>query len=153
MSDAKEEPVKKTEEAEKKPFVFTTKIVVLVVDDDPAFRKILKVMFKGANIEVVEAENGQEGLLKLTRHPDISIALIDIDMPQMDGIRLVKVIRDQEMYSRIPIIMVTAKSDQKSIIQSIKAGAQDYVVKPIDKASLIQKISKQLSDPEGASKK
>lgn len=120
------------------------KQVILIVDDDPAFRKMLIMMLREANFDFLEAENGKECLLKLSRHLDIDLVLVDIDMPQMNGIQLAGVIRNQEMYSKIPLIMVTAKSDQKSIVAAIKAGAQDYVVKPVNKENLIKKICQHL---------
>jgi CheY-like chemotaxis protein len=119
--------------------------VMLLVDDDPGARKMLKIMLREANFGIVEAENGRDALTKLSRHPEIDLALIDINMPQINGIQLINIIRKQGEYSRIPLIVVSAMTDQKSLVQSIKAGAQDFVVKPIDKKILIEKICKHLN--------
>lgn len=114
--------------------------VILIVDDDASFRRMLKMMLREGNFDFVEACNGQEALQKLTYNHEINLVLIDIDMPKMDGIQLLRAIRSQEVYSRVPAIMVTARSDQKTIVQAIKTGAVDYLVKPVDKKVLLQKI-------------
>lgn len=120
----------------------TRRQIILIVDDDPTMRKMLMMMLREGNFDFLEAEDGKECLLKLSRHTEIDLVLVDIDMPHMNGIQLASVIRNQEIYSKLPLIMVTARSDQKTIVAAIKAGAQDYVVKPVDKEILIQKICK-----------
>jgi len=147
MSNQYQEP--KGDVSERFPHSYLArKQVILIVDDDPALRKMLIMMLRESNFDFLEAENGQECLLKLARYPEINLVLVDIDMPRMNGIQLVSVIRNQEIYARLPLIMVTARSDQKTIVAAIKTGAQDYVVKPVDKEILIQKICKHLGSSE-----
>jgi CheY-like chemotaxis protein len=120
------------------------KKTLLLVDDDPIFRKMLKMTLKPENFDICEAGSATECMERLSQHGEIDMVLIDVDMPNMNGITLVSMIRNQETYSRLALIMVTAKSDQKTIIQSIKAGAHDYVLKPIDQKTLVEKIYKHL---------
>lgn len=145
MGDEKKETEEKApQESRPTPTPGTLKGTILVVDDDPVIRKMLKIMLKKAGLEVVEAGNGAEGLQKMSLFKDINVGLIDIDMPKINGIQFVKMMLAQEAYAHIPFIMVTAKSDQHTIMQAIKAGAKDYVVKPIDQSALIEKIKKHL---------
>lgn len=124
--------------------------VILLVEDDPGTRKMLKMMLREANFDFVEADTGRDALAKLSRHPEIDLALIDINMPQINGIQLINIIRKQGEYAKIPLVVVSAMTDQKSLVQSIKAGAQDYVVKPVDKKILLEKICKLLNPQEKA---
>lgn len=120
------------------------KKAILLVDDDPIFRKMLKMTLKPENFDIHEAGSATECMERLSQHGEINMCLIDVDMPHMNGVTLVSMIRNQGTYSRVSLIMVTAKSDKNTIIQSIKAGAQDYVIKPIDKKALLEKIYKHL---------
>lgn len=124
--------------------------VILLVEDDPSTRKMLKMMLREANFDFLESDTGRDALTKLSRHPEIDLALIDINMPQINGIQLINIIRKQGEYAKIPLIVVSAMTDQKSLVQSIKAGAQDYVVKPVDKKILFEKICKHLNLQEKA---
>jgi len=114
---------------------------ILIVDDDPKIRQITQLMLKKEPYEVLEAGNATECMEKLCMHP-VDLCLLDIDMPDMNGIALAKMIKNQPAYSDLPLIMVTARSDQHSVIMALKAGAADYVVKPVGKKILLQKIRK-----------
>lgn len=121
-----------------------TNKTILVVDDDPTIRKLLKGMLKD-HFNVIEAGNGTECLKKLSANPAIDLGLIDIEMPNINGIQLVKMIRKQDAYTDLPIMMVTVTSDKDHVVQSIHAGAKDYIVKPFSKQTILEKICKYLN--------
>ncbi len=121
------------------------KETVLLVDDSPIIRKTVKDFLLLADYEVVIARDARECLQKLATSPALDLGLLDIEMPHIDGIQLVKMIRRQPAYSDMPIIMISASSDKMRVLQSIQAGAKDYIVKPFDEQTLFEKMDKYLN--------
>ena len=123
------------------------KPVVLIVEDNQDLRRHLRKLLNGL-YTVREAENGEEGLHQATGDiPDIVIS--DLMMPKMDGITLCNELKANEKTSHIPIILLTAKSDQDSKLDGLKQGADDYLVKPFDNDELhirIDNLIKQRND-------
>ncbi len=108
---------------------------VLVVDDSAVMRKILvKALNEGGHTEIVEAGNGQEAL---ERSGDVDIIFTDWNMPVMDGLTFVKEFRKS---SKIPIVMVTTEGGQKEVLEAMKSGVNDYVVKPFKPTVVLGKI-------------
>ena len=101
---------------------------ILIADDDPRIREILRVYFKKADFEVIEAEDGQQALTKVEKEKP-NIVLLDIMMPVMDGIQACEEIRST--YD-IPIIMLTAKDEDDDRILGLEQGADDYITKPFN---------------------
>ena len=118
----------------------------LIVDDSPTMRRIVFYTLKrlGYN-EIDEAEHGAEGMEKLRSIPGINFIVTDWNMPVMDGLQFVKEIRAAEEFKAIPILMVTTRSVKDDIIDAMKAGVNNYVVKPFTPEVLKAKIDLILS--------
>ncbi len=112
----------------------------LVVDDSKAIRQIERKYLEELGFEVLEAENGKEALEVLKDHPDISLILLDWHMPVMNGYEFLKTLRANPQYQDIKVMMVTTENQQKSVIDAIMAGANEYLMKPFDKEMLETKI-------------
>ncbi len=113
---------------------------VLAVDDDLINMKLIKSMLvKDDSVaEVFEALNGADAIKVLNEHPDIDIVLLDIIMPIMGGIETLQVIRADDRFQNLPIIVLTTDETKKG--DSIESGANEFVRKPVKSAELIQKI-------------
>jgi two-component system chemotaxis response regulator CheY len=112
----------------------------LVVDDSKAIRQIERKYLEELGFEVLEAENGKEALEVLKEHPDISLILLDWHMPIMNGYEFLKTLRANPQHQEIKVMMVTTENQQKSVIEAIMAGANEYLMKPFDKEMLETKI-------------
>ena len=116
---------------------------ILAVDDSPSIRKMVGVTLRSAGYDVVEAEDGQDGLDKAQLGP-ADLVLIDQNMPRMDGLTLVKSLRALPAYSRAPILMLTTESSDEMKAAGRAAGASGWMVKPFDPDRLIQVVEKVL---------
>ncbi len=117
-------------------------IKILVVDDFPTMRRIIKNLLKDLGYENVdEAEDGVMGLEKL-RNGNFDIVVSDWNMPNMDGLEMLKAIRADSVLAKLPLLMVTAEAKKENIIAAAQAGASGYVVKPFTAATLEEKLNK-----------
>jgi two-component system chemotaxis response regulator CheY len=116
---------------------------VLVVDDSRIMRNIVKNTFSLMKIpcQFVEAANGQEALLQI-QNQKIDLILLDWNMPQLSGIDFLKQIRAQPAYAKLPVIMVTSEAAKYNVIEALKAGATDYIIKPVNEKNFRDKLSK-----------
>ena len=115
---------------------------ILVVDDFPTMRRIIKNLLKDLGFENVdEAEDGAMGLEKL-RNGNFEFVVSDWNMPNMDGLEMLKQIRADAALSKLPVRMVTAEAKKENIIAAAQAGANGYVVKPFTAATLEEKLNK-----------
>ncbi|MGB9761984.1 MAG: response regulator [Caldimicrobium sp.] len=112
----------------------------LVVDDSKAIREIEKKYLEELGFFVLEAENGEEALEIVKENPDLSLILLDWHMPVMNGYEFLKKLRANPLWSDIKVMMVTTENQQKSVIDAIMAGANEYLMKPFDKEMLETKI-------------
>jgi two-component system chemotaxis response regulator CheY len=119
-------------------------IKILIVDDMAAMRKILKTLLSQLGYKNVdEAEDGKQALEKLRKNPDYYDLLItDWNMPNMTGIELVQEVRKDPQLKHIPILMVTAEAKKENVLMAIKAGVNNYIVKPFTAETLKDKIEK-----------
>ena len=117
--------------------------VVLVVDDDELQRKIAGRILGDKNYRLVFADGGIEAL-KVLRKTRPDLILMDIMMPDMGGMEVVRYIKSAPQLADIPIIMITGKSDKNVVVESLKAGAIDFVVKPFERDTLIGKVAQAL---------
>ncbi len=112
---------------------------ILVVEDDPSIRRILRLQLEAAGYEVTEAEEGAAALRILeTEMPDL--ALLDMMMPNMDGNAVCRAIRADRRVRHLPIIFLTAKSTSESKIMGLDEGANDYLTKPYDRKELLVRV-------------
>jgi len=116
-------------------------LIVLAVDDDMINLKLLKSMLmkSGKVKEVVEAKNGSDAIGSLKSRDDIDLILLDIIMPVMGGIEMLKVVRADDNLRQLPIIVLTTDETKKS--EALEFGANGFLMKPIRNADLMQKIS------------
>lgn len=117
-----------------------TKPRVLVVDDEREIREAIRIYLRGEDIETIMATNGQEAV-DLMKQQDIHLILIDVMMPGIDGIVATSLIRE---FSNVPIIMLTAKSEDTDKIMGLSLGADDYITKPFNPMELVARVKSQL---------
>jgi len=114
-------------------------IKILIADDDPDIRDVLKLTLLEENYEIIEARDGEEAL-KIIRSKPLDLVLLDYKMPKMDGGQLCNLIKRDLLLQHLPIIMVTGKGEISDKINGIDAGADDYVVKPFEPKELLARI-------------
>ena len=113
------------------------KIKILVVDDESRMRKLVKDFLNKKNYTVLEAADGVEALDRFFEEKDISLVILDVMMPKMDGWQVCKEIR---AYSKVPIIMLTAKAEERDELQGFEAGADEYISKPFSPKILVARV-------------
>ena len=113
------------------------KLKVLIVDDESRMRKLVKDFLVKENFEVLEAGDGEEALDVFFREKDIALILLDVMMPKMDGWQVCKEIRN---YSKVPIIMLTAKGDERDELQGFELGVDEYISKPFSPKILVARV-------------
>jgi len=116
-------------------------LIVLAVDDDMINLKLLKSMLKkSGNVkEVIEAKNGSDAIGHLKSRDDIDLILLDIIMPIMGGIDMLKVVRADDNLKQLPIIVLTTDETKKA--EALECGANGFLMKPIRKEDLIKKMA------------
>ena len=116
---------------------------ILVVDDSAIIRRTIVKVVTELRMESIEAENGAEALTMLRKHSrDISMVVLDWNMPVMDGFQALTKIRVNSDFELIPILMATADGVEEDVRQAIEAGANGYLIKPFNKDELADRISK-----------
>jgi two-component system chemotaxis response regulator CheY len=111
----------------------------LIIDDSRAMRAVLKGILQEAGMETVEANHGKEGLERL-KGSGVDLVLVDWHMPEMDGFAFVRALRCSPAYHSLPVLMVTSEGDTDMIVKALEAGADEYVLKPFTKDSIVQKL-------------
>lgn len=112
---------------------------ILVVDDEKDLLDLIEYNLKKEGFNVLKAENGEEGIERAKEyHPDL--VLMDIMMPKMDGMEAVEKMRKDDELKSIPIIFLTARSDEKTEVEGLNKGGDDYITKPISTTKLISRI-------------
>jgi adenylate cyclase len=112
---------------------------ILVVDDDPVIQKLLLVNFEMEGYRVLTASDGVEGLETVGgESPDL--VLLDVMMPRMDGLEVVRHLKADQATKGIPVILLSAKAQATDISVGLDAGADDYVTKPFDPQELLDKV-------------
>jgi two-component system chemotaxis response regulator CheY len=113
---------------------------ILSVDDSRTMRQIIRNTVEVLGYDFCEAENGLQALDILKDIGTVDMILLDWNMPEMDGITLLKTLKADARYKSIPVTMVTTESERARVIDAIKAGAKNYVTKPFTQEILIAKI-------------
>jgi len=115
---------------------------LLVVDDSSTMRRIIKNTLSRLEYEdVLEGEDGVQGWNTLNQNPDIGMLITDWNMPEMNGLELVKKVRADSRFTDLPIIMVTTEGGKAEVITALKAGVNNYIVKPFTPQVLKEKLS------------
>ena len=110
---------------------------IMIVDDDPNIRELLRALLKNGGFDVCEAKDGRDALKMMSaENPDL--AVIDLMMPNMDGYELCRMLR--QYYENLPVLMLTAKSELPSKVKGFEAGADDYLTKPFEGDELLLRI-------------
>ena len=127
------------------------KLKILVVDDESRMRKLVRDFLEKQNFDVLEAGDGSEALDIFFEHQDIALIILDVMMPKMDGWQVCRELRG---YSKVPIIMLTARSDERDELQGFELGVDEYISKPFSPKILVARVeailrrTNQVSDEE-----
>lgn len=113
------------------------RLKVLVVDDESRMRKLVRDFLVKSNYDVIEAGDGEEALDRFFDHKDIALIVLDVMMPKLDGWQVCKEIR---AYSKVPIIMLTARADEQDELQGFQLGVDEYISKPFSPKILVARI-------------
>ena len=113
----------------------------LVVDDSRAMRSILARLMAGLGFEVTQAGDGAQALSVLDEGLRPDVALVDWNMPVMDGLTFIKTVRGREDLRDIALMMVTTESEQAQIVRALAAGAHEYVIKPFSDEVIAEKLA------------
>lgn len=110
---------------------------ILIVDDDPNIREVLSVLLGSEGYAVIEAEDGSMALEKLKAEKEIDLVILDIMMPGMSGIEVCEEIRNMSL---VPVLFLTAKSQEQDKVSAYTGGGDDYLVKPFSQTELLMKV-------------
>ena len=111
-------------------------VKVLVVDDEPPIRKLLRMGLSAQGYEVIEAPNGRSALERLAQNPDLII--LDLGLPDMQGLELLRTIRGRN--DSVPVVVLSSRGDEAGKVQALDLGADDYVTKPFGMDELLARM-------------
>ena len=114
---------------------------VLVVDDSRAMRSILGSLLKTAGFEVSEAGDGTEAMERLKENGKFEVVLVDWNMPPLDGFEFIKAVRADHTYDDTRLVMVTTETEMEQVSRALEAGANEYIMKPFTKETLLEKLA------------
>ena len=124
-------------------------VQAIVIDDSSAMRMILRRIVTKLGFEVDEAVDGRDALDKLNAAEQVpDVALIDWNMPEMNGLEFIQAVRSDPRYSRLTLLMVTTESEQSQIVRALAAGAHEYLIKPFSPEAFLDKLQLLGLDPE-----
>ena len=113
---------------------------ILIVEDSPTMRQLLVFALKRIpGVEIVEARDGMDGLRKVTSD-HFDLALVDINMPVMDGLKLIHLIRDEESLKAMPIVVITTEGAEEDRARALALGADEYLTKPVQAGRVLQVV-------------
>ena len=125
--------------------------LILVVDDEPHIIKMVEFKLRNQGYETISAVDGNQALeMALTRKPDL--ILLDVMMPGLDGFQVLSKLKAQEETKELPVIMLTAKGQERDVVTGFGKGADDYIIKPFSFPELIARVNRALSKGENADK-
>ena len=116
-------------------------MLAIVIDDSRAMRGIIKRVLKGMGFDTLEAGDGQEALAVLANSPRPDLAMVDWNMPNMNGFEFLKSIRADRAFDEMKLTMVTTEIEMSQIALALEAGANEYVMKPFTEEAMRDKIS------------
>jgi two-component system, chemotaxis family, chemotaxis protein CheY len=113
----------------------------MVVDDSRAMRLILGDLLHSLGFDVAEAENGRDALEKLQNQAEIpGVALVDWNMPEMNGLELIRALRSQHCFDVMKLLVVTSEAELGKMMEALEAGADEYLMKPFSSEALVSKL-------------
>lgn len=112
----------------------------LLVDDSSTMRSILRMTLRQAGFETVEADNGATALTKLDQEGVADVALVDWNMPVMNGFEFLCALRQDHKYDKMLVVMVTTETEMSNIQSAVERGANEYIMKPFTKEAVIEKL-------------
>jgi len=112
----------------------------MVVDDSRAVRLILRRTLEKYGYQVYEAGHGKEALAVLEQHPDVGLMLVDWNMPEMNGLELIRAVRADPERARMVLMMVTTETEIEQMVRALAAGADEYVMKPFTEEIITDKL-------------
>ncbi len=112
----------------------------LLVDDSSTMRSILRLTLRQAGFQTVEADNGATALTKLEQDGAADVALVDWNMPVMNGYEFLCALRQNRAYDRMLVVMVTTETEMSNIQSAVEHGANEYIMKPFTKEAVIEKL-------------
>jgi len=115
-------------------------VKALVIDDSKAMRSILSRMLQGMGFEVFEASNGCEGMEQLQAMGKVDLALVDWNMPEMNGLEFIRTVRAEQSYDGVLLMMVTTETEMENVVRALAAGANEYVMKPFTPEVIMEKL-------------
>jgi len=118
---------------------------VLIVDDEPDIVETIKFTLELENIECIEAYDGEEALLK-AKSENPNLILLDIMLPKINGYKVCRLLKFDESYKHIPIIMLTARAQEKDVELGEETGADEYVTKPFEMETLVEMVKRYLGN-------
>ena len=119
---------------------------VFIVDDEIGALTLVTIMLERGGYEVVKAENAAQALEKIDAAGIPDLFILDVMMPDMNGIELCRLLKGRDDTKDIPILILSARSDSRSVVEGIDAGATDYLLKPIFHNNLVEKVRGILGD-------
>jgi len=120
---------------------------ILCVEDNQDLAVLIQAVIAREGLEPVYARDGREAVQYIETHPPVAGVLLDILLPYVDGFQLVQKIRAQPGWQRVPILMLSAKSQQRDILRALEIGANDYMLKPFDPAALVARLRRLVVPP------
>ncbi len=126
---------------------------IIVADDDEACLKILQLHLDPAIYNVIPVKNGEDVLKEIIKHADIDLILLDSMMPKMDGLKVLRYLKNEKYgYSHIPVILQTAKIQDYDVYEGLEAGAIHYIIKPYTREMLLSAVENVLRDVDAIKK-
>jgi two-component system, chemotaxis family, chemotaxis protein CheY len=117
---------------------------IMVVDDSASIRQMVSFTIKNCGYDVVEAKDGQDALAKMNNGTTVNMIITDLNMPNLDGIGLIRNVRRLATHKFIPIIMLTTESQESKKLEGKQAGATGWIIKPFKPDQLVSVIKKVL---------
>lgn len=119
---------------------------IVVVDDSRTARQQVRITLTGAGYEVIEAVDGNDGLLKIMSNADAALVVCDVNMPNLNGLEMLKALRLEQPGAQMPIIMLTTEAQPALLQQAKQAGAKGWIVKPFKPEMLVAAVRKLVGD-------
>jgi len=121
---------------------------ILAVDDSPTVLEMIKSILESGEYEVITATDGSEAL-ELARSESPDLIVLDVMLPKLDGYKVCRLLKYDQKYQHIPIVMLTAKAEEQSMATGIRTGADQYLTKPVEPETLLETVAAELARARG----